>query len=486
MRTRLGPGLALGLAFVLGLAAPASATNFRIYGYGARAIAMGGAMTAHVDDQSAPFYNPAGLVGSLDTELVLGFQFVDVDVSASNPSPIPEGSVRSSDAFPIDDTFGSYGGVKLIVPLGAELADRIGFGFALYSGFPSSVNTEIPFGFVPQYTLLNGPADVLTVQPAFGIRLLDELRIGLGAAIFADIGGNLEIPTGVRGSDGVNDAATVIDQEVQPIVRGVAGLQLDGGLVSPSLEPFSFGVTWRDAFSIPLQIPVTVLLGPIPLNIDVLSNLLYTPQQVTMGWSYRDDDLTVAVDLAWQQWSKYKAPTLQLALDVAIPVVPVDLKDAVNGDPGTKDTWVPRLGVEWRAYHDRDTETSLWLRGGYAYQPTPFPEQRGNTSYLDTDRHVFGAGVGLALNELPVWGALEDEVVLDLGVQWNYFESRVHRKDRINPLFVVDDDPLGFPPIEDDQGRPIADPGYPTIEGDANVVVIMLTSTIRFGGEEDR
>jgi hypothetical protein len=273
----------------------------------------------------------------------------------------------------------------------------------------------------------------------------------------------------------------VIDQEIQPVIRPTAGLQVQGGLFSRSLSPFSLGFTWRDSFGVPLQIPVTVLLGPIPLNIDVTSQLLWTPMQMVFGFAYRTPDLTLAVDVSWNQWSRYQSPTLELDLDITIPVVPIDLKNAENPDPRTHDTWTPRVGAEWRFHHGISTE--LFVRGGYAYEPSPFPEKTGLTNFLDDNRHILSAGLGASFRSLPLVGSLGKATLhLDFGFQYNLIESRVHHKERINPLFVDDGNPLGYPPIEDPEGRPIADPGYPTIEGEARAFLLLFTIRTTFGG----
>ena len=474
----------LRLALLLLLLAPGVvlATGPRTWGLGARSVALGGAMAAHVDDHTSTFYNPAGLVVRRIQEFTIGVQFLDVDVSASNPSPIPPGSVRDSDAFPVSDSLGLHGGMRFLIPLADALEDRVGFGLSFFTGLPRPVDVSVPFGFVPQYALLIGQTDLIVNQPALAFRLLDGLSAGVGATIAADVGGDLEIPTGVRGADGVDEARTVVDQEVQPIIRGTVGVRVDGELVSEELRGFSLGVTWRDQFSLPLQIPVAVFLGPIPLNIGITSDFLWTPMQAVLGLAYRTDDWLVAGDLSWNQWSAYDPATLELALDVVIPVVSIDLKDAINSDPGTRDTYSARLGAEWRAYGD-DT-VDLWIRGGYAFEPSPFPEQTGITTFLDGDRHLLSAGLGLSLSEPPVVGDLGADLHLDLAVQWNLIESTTHRKDRVNPLFEVDDNDLAFPPIEDAAGNPIADPAFPVIEGEANAVLVLFTIRTTYGGDE--
>lgn len=469
----------LVLTFVL-CAFPAHATNFRTYGFGARAIAMGGAMAGHVDDFTATYYNPAGLAASRISDFSIGVQYVDIDVSASNPSPIPDGHVRFSDAFPIDDAVGMYGGMRFMIPFADALENRIGFGLSFFQGLPNALDVEVPFGFTPQYALLNGQTNLMIIEPGLGVRLFDGFHIGVSADIFSDVGGNLEVPTGFRGSDGVNDALTLIDQEVQPVIRASAGFLMHGSFLSKALKNWSMGVAWRDSFGIPLQIPVIVTLGPIPLNIGLKSELLWTPMQTVLGLAYRTEDLTLAFDLSWNRWSQYKPPTLELELDIVIPVVPIDLKNATNPDPGTRDTWSPRVGAEWQFV--KGEKLGLCLRGGYAYEPSPFPEQTGRTNYLDDNRHLFSAGLGLSLEGLPGLREKGGVAHVDLGFQYNLIESRRHHKEALNPLFASDSNPLGFPPIQDDAGNPIADPGYPSIEGDADVFLILLTLRTTFGG----
>jgi len=441
---------------------------------------MGGAMTGHVDDFTATYYNPAGLVMDRGSDFSIGVQYLDIDVTAANPSEVPAGHVRFSDAFPIDDAVGMYGGMRFIIPLADALENRIGFGLSFYQGLPNALDVEIPFSFVPQYTLLNGPTNLMVLQPGLAVRILDGFQIGVSADVFADVGGNLEVPNGIRGSDGVNDALTLIDQEVQPVIRPSIGLLLEGRLLSDSLSNMSLGITWRDSFGIPLQIPVTVLLGPIPLDIDLTSDLLWTPMQAVLGLAYRTEDLTLAFDISWNRWSQYKPPTLELDLDVVIPVVDIDLKNAVNPDPGTSDTWSPRVGAEYRVH--KGERTDVWVRGGYAFEPSPFPEQSGNTNYLDDNRHLFSAGVGVSLKGLPVLREKGGVAHFDIGFQYNLIESTMHRKTRQNPLFVTDGNPLGFPPLEDEDGTPIADPAFPSIEGDADAFLILFTYRTTFGG----
>jgi long-chain fatty acid transport protein len=62
------------------------------------------------------------------------------------------------------------------------------------------------------------------------------------------------------------------------------------------------------------------------------------------------------------------------------------------------DTFSTRIGFEWLAAERRHT---TWrLRGGYAYEPSPAPEQRGETNFVDNDKHTFSAGLGVQVRDV--------------------------------------------------------------------------------------
>jgi len=56
----------------------------------------------------------------------------------------------------------------------------------------------VPFSFLPQYTLLNGQTNLMVLEPGLAVRVVDGFQIGVSADIFADVGGNLEVPNGIR------------------------------------------------------------------------------------------------------------------------------------------------------------------------------------------------------------------------------------------------------------------------------------------------
>jgi len=81
---------------------------------------------------------------------------------------------------------------------------------------------------------------------------------------------------------------------------------------------------------------------------------------------------------------------------------------------------VVKLAVDWRAIA---APLAVHVRAGYAFVPSPAPEQRGAQSLFDNDRQVMTAGAGVYLPAR--WLALR----IDVWGQVQALRPRTHRKD---------------------------------------------------------
>ena len=88
------------------------------------------------------------------------------------------------------------------------------------------------------------------------------------------------------------------------------------------------------------------------------------------------------------------------------------------------------LGIE--GYHHLGEDLVLRPRVGFAYQPTPIPDQTGFHNHLDSDRLIVSGGIGFHWHRLR----------LDLAGQLHDLAARTHTK-------AADTDPghPGFPRI---------------------------------------
>src|SRR5207245_9294690 len=173
----------------------------------------------------------------------------------------------------------------------------------------------------------------------------------------------------------------------------------------------SLGASYRHSFGLKLDqafrldgnignpgLPPVVKNGYFSARAQSLD--LFQPWQLTGGvaWHLRRT-LLLTVDATFARWSEFPVPaaTVMIALDVGIFNNRVNLPPMrAYPNPGFHDTLTPRVGAEWRAREWN--KVTLNLRGGYAYEQTPVPEQSGESSYADTDKHTFSVGAGIDLD----------------------------------------------------------------------------------------
>src|SRR5262249_47376092 len=130
---------------------------------------------------------------------------------------------------------------------------------------------------------------------------------------------------------------------------------------------------------------------------------LFQPAQLAFGlaWRLRPRWLATA-DLVYERWSAFENPgaaiTLQTELRdfmrlVRIPKLPdpqpPKFHDLLALRAGCEHTLATRAGASWLA------------RAGYAFEPSPVPEQFGETNFADGDKHTFAAGLGVEIPSLP-------------------------------------------------------------------------------------
>jgi len=406
----------------------AHANTWRTFGLGPRAVAMGNAFTAVADDFSAGYYNPAGLLSPPGTKFGIGYQYIREDLLANG---VEVASSRDAD--------GIFLGGSMSIPFTDEWENRVAIGYYFLQPLFYSIDILIPEATQPQFPLLEsmGRMQILHLVAAFDF--IPGVLIGGGLTISSDLGGALDLKPGVAGFGGVEEVLSSVDQEVHPILSGTAGLLVKPGRFHPSLKNLTIGFTWRDKHFLDLDIPVSVLLSGFILRLDLTSAFLYTPRQWVLGLGYRlSGDLLVACDVSYNEWSDYRVPSLSIDTDIDIPLIV--LKKGVNESPDFKDTVTPRVGLEYRAY--RGGMMDAFLRAGYAYEPSPVPEQTGRTNFMDSDRHAFSWGVGFAFKRLFGRDLPGRFLSLDIGMAYHRLEARSNRKGP-----AVPSDNAGYPEI---------------------------------------
>jgi long-subunit fatty acid transport protein len=418
------PALVLALLLV---ASSAHANALDMFGFGARAGGMGGAQTAAVDDAGANYANPAALAARDTIELDFGVQTARPDLRMNGKSQEVDASLGWT--------------LGLVVP-GKLLGKRFGFGVATFVPEPHITRTRALPAQLPRWVLYDNRPQRLFLGFNVAFALGERVLIGGGVAFLARLTGDLTL----RGRIGFPDAddselALDIDVDLRSIRYPQAGVLVH---VTPWLD---VGVTYRGGFTLKID-EVLAIEGDVGqagappiiddgfLRLHAVSLDHFQPTSVAVGFAARlSRRVLVAGDVVWQRWSAFRNPAadIALALDLKDLNDLVDIPDAL-ALPGAffHDIVIPRLGLEVGALRGR--HAALDVRAGWAYEPSPAPEQQGETNFMDADKHSMTLGLGLTLAGLTE--LLPRPVHLDVSLGLTLVQARTHRK-------LMADDPVG-------------------------------------------
>jgi long-chain fatty acid transport protein len=383
----------VGTVALLLIATQACANPLDAFGYGSRAPAMGGAATAASDDSSANYYNPAGLVRGQDLRFDLGYRYAQ-----------PVARINGHD-LGVDASRGVF--VGLVAP-GAIGGFRFAFGVSLW--LPDQRLTRVrtlPFA-QPRFILFDNLPQRLFFAANLAVQIVPGLYVGGGLTFMSRTRGQVFLKGNIAVSDPDQSAlVTNIDVDL------VAVRYPQAGLLWEATRQLALGLTYRHSFRLDLDQQLRVdgsvgNPGTTPLvqsgyfAAHTVSADLFQPWQLTAGAALRLlRTLLMTVDITFARWSEMPTPGAQLMLGLDIG----QFNDRVMlppprdyPSPGFHDIVVPRAGVEWRVL--QRARLGLDVRAGYSYEPTPVPEQRGESNFADADKHTFAAGAGLELSRL--------------------------------------------------------------------------------------
>jgi long-chain fatty acid transport protein len=403
------------------------------YGLSPKGIAMGNAMTAHVNDWSSVYYNISGLGRTSHLPEGAsrgGFYTGYLKTMPSTELDIPQrysGTTYYDTNADDDLDFGSYI-IGTAIDLNAvyEMPWMISssrFGLAL------SVGDDLAVARVndiePQthnYLRFGKEAQQMMLISGVGLGFLDDL-VGIGFGIKNSFGGKSTIlleDVAVGTDLQTPRQQTSMELELD-VSAWVGGLYIDIGKIAESLHGLSFGLAYRQEsrFELDLKTISVVAVGGIPLNLDLSLLDYYQPASLCAGISYQiNDRWLVAVDVEQQSWSDYDVSSNQSYHYGTIL-------------PELDDILIPKIGLQYKAC----PKASYYF--GYYYQPSFVPDKavKGDVNWLDNDKHV--GSVGLSYNT-GKWAGLKKPMVLHAGYQFQYLVDRTVNKETpttLNPNY---------------------------------------------------
>jgi long-chain fatty acid transport protein len=183
-------------------------------------------------------------------------------------------------------------------------------------------------------------------------------------------------------------------------------------------------------------VPPAVTNGHVDLH--TVSQDLFQPAQWIAGLDARiTPRLQLAFDVAYHRWSVFQNPSAKidppdLDLGQFNPFVHIPPFPPLP-NPNFHDIVVPRIGLEWLARED--ARHRLFARAGYVYEPSPAPEQVGESNFIDNDKHTLTVGAGYELRR-GLTSIIPRPVSFDVSLGLTELVPREHRK--LSPV-----DPIG-------------------------------------------
>ncbi len=376
-----------------------------VSGISPKATAMGNAFSAIGDDFSAAYYNPAGLAQLDYHKMTVGYLYCHPDLTQrllSNPDAVNARNridFRSLvfgtvvDLSTIFDTRGH----NLVLGLATTVGDNFKVAWRTHDYNPK----------VPQFIRYGNYTNRAHIYSAIGLEIRkDMLYLGAGINFWQDIPAtSIKLKMNLKDSKIVSRDIDIDGQsEVSPII----------GILFKPTKWLSCAYTYRDEWAqkLPTNLTEIVLLNEkeiLPVHLTFTAKDYFLPWNMTAGIAIRPDErLLLSLDVTYYHWSDFDQPMWQ------------------GMYPEWDDTVVPRFGAEYRISED------ILVRGGYYYEPSPVPDQRSFPSnYLDFNKHVFSAGVGLALKRLPLVGELPltYKVEIDAFGQYQLLEDHTQIKE---------------------------------------------------------
>ncbi len=383
------------------LPSAARANPLDMYGFGARSASLAGAVSADVRDTSAVYYNPAGLARLRGLRVDLGYFHAEPSLSING---------RDTGVAP------SHGLVGGIAAPGRVFGLPFAVGVALHLPDDRLSQVQAVPQSQPRWELYGVRLQRLYIAAMVAVAPVRWLRLGAGVAFMAATRGSVDISGVISVTNQDETSLThTVDVDLAAVRYAQAGAQVDLG------RGVTVALSWRQRFALDLTIDLAlrgrIVAGAVddPRSIVVPGTYrlashtvaAYQPEQWVLGGAWViNPRWRVMVDLTWARWSSYENPTSSLttSLDLRIPPeltgtlrVPSIPPSAAREPTRFHDTLVTRVGAEYTAPVGRH---SLSARAGYAYDPSPVPEQPGVTNFVDSDRHVVTLGGGLTLRRL--------------------------------------------------------------------------------------
>jgi len=366
------------------------ANGLSLNSIGVRAMGMGGAFVGLADDNTALYWNPAGLINLEGTS-----------VSLFAADVIPSGTYQY-DAAHIDakTKTNHYISPNLMAYWQCMLSSKLKISLGAY--VPAGLGTEwngtdlAAFSGGTGYNWMS-KIGVFNISPAVSFKVTDNFSLGVALNVYYGMF-DMDRPATVRDQTGTPVGFAQYSESSSGFGYGVTL----GALMKVS-DMINLGLSFRTKTNVTMsgeaENPSMAGAG-LPTKSDFDRDVAW-PMWVAGGIALKPMKAwTVTFDLQWSQWSesektfktKYKdAHWAAGAAAFASDTFKLYWEDALQ----------IRFGTE---YHINDAFT---LRGGYYYDPAPAPDKTYNVLFPSITYNAFTAGATYQMGAVGIDAAFE-------------------------------------------------------------------------------
>lgn len=354
---------------ILILPASCWSSGFGIFTHSASALGQANAVTAHHDQPSAVFFNPA-LLNQLDgTQLEIGTTAIFLDkefTSAETGETIEEDNEAR---FPST------------LYLSHEISDQWSVGFGAF--FPFGLGSKWPEDWEGRYLITHQDLFTLNIRPAVSWQAHPRLALSTGIDYVygkATLRNKVNLTALTRG-----EAGPLPDAE-QEFEGDSDGWGFNLGLAVKITDNLQFGAAYRSEVDLDFDGDVSFEIPPLSPEIEGLirqglaerggSAELTMPQQLSFGLACTIANLTLEAGARWEDWASYDA--LILALEDG---------SIVRFERDWDDTWAYNIGGRYRH------SPALSILFGYMLQEGAVPDNTLEPAVPDSDdTHLWTIG----------------------------------------------------------------------------------------------
>jgi len=380
----MAAGLISGIVFIGLSNSNAYAAGFGIFTQSSSATAQAAATTAHGDDPSVIFYNPA-----------LMSQLSGIQVEAGTTLIIPSREFKSALTGQTTKTDNQVFFPSTFYATYA-LTDRFSVGLGVFN--PFGLGTKWPDNWEGRYIATDSKMTTFAFNPVASVKPAPWITVA-GGVTYLTVDLTLERKSNFQ-AFGLPDGS-------QKFHATGGGFGFNVGTVISPCKNTDVGFTYRSKirtsldgsanFTFPVQLAPFV--GPSSQSTDAATHL-NMPAMATAGVYFKQFyPFTFELGTRWEQWSQFKELDINFSQPVAGTMGAVSPRN-------WHDTWAEMIGLKYQL------SPSVALLAGYLYTQGAVPDSTFDPAIPDANSHYFSIGTDIKLKDVTIGAGYAYQVLL--------------------------------------------------------------------------